>query len=245
MSRPLKDFIGEIKTGGLARTSRFSVDFSLPSSVQRRSTYGLNLRKILLFCDTAQLPGVSLSTTQSRTFGEFRELPYEKLFDNVSLTFYVDTDMSVKSLFDDWIASIQDPETKTFSYYKDYTTDFFIDVYDIKENRRYGITLFEAYPKSIGSVTLDYASKEVMKLQVNMIYRNWTSDQYAYPTNTNQFEQKELFSINGKLPSDYLNNFKSFQGKFNDNNNVFQNNSLQIPSQNVSTEIGSTVVDYT
>lgn len=246
MGRPLKDFIAEVKNDGLARNSRFDVLFSLPSAVQTRSTFGNNLQKILLFCDTAQLPGISLSTTQSRSFGEFRELPYEKLYDNVNLTFYVDVNMEVKKLFDAWMGSIQDKDTRTFSYYKSYITDLTVNVYDLKENKRYSVTMYEAYPKSIGSITLDYASKDVMKLQVNMMYRNWKSNEYAAGTTVNQFDQRELFSINGKLPSDYMNNFSSFQGRFNDFNNKFQNNTEMFPTpKGVDTELANGEVIWT
>lgn len=244
-SRPLKDFISEIKNDGLARTSRFDVMFNIPSAVQSRSGFGNNLQKILLFCDQTQLPGLTYSTTQSRTFGEFRELPYEKLFDNITLSFYVDVDMNVKKLFDSWMASIQNQDTKTFSYYKSYTTNVIITVYDIKEQKRYSVTLFEAYPKNMSSITLDYSSKDIMKLQVGIMYKNWKSDEYVSSTNVTQFDQKAPFSINGKVPGDYFNNFSAFQGRFNDYNNVFQNNSIQYPEQNVVTETGAGVVDFT
>jgi hypothetical protein len=244
-SRPIKDFIAEVKNGGLAKTSRFTVDFNLPASVQMRSSFGLDLRKILLFCDSAQLPGINLSTTQSRTFGEFRELPYEKLFDNVNLSFYVDTSMNVKLLFDSWMESIQDPETKTFEYYKNYTTDLIVGIYDTLENQRYQCTLYEAYPKSISAISLDYASRDVMKIQVTMMYRNYKTEQLVVGDTSNQFEQKKLFSINGKVPSDYFNNFGSFQGKYNDFNNTYQNGSLQVPSRNAATETNATIVDFT
>jgi len=53
----LDNFISQIKSGGLARTNRFTVQFELPPTV-RKSKGSNNLRKILLFCDSAQLPGI-------------------------------------------------------------------------------------------------------------------------------------------------------------------------------------------
>ncbi len=245
VSRPLKDFIAEVKSGGLARTSRFSVEFTPPKVVQSRSSSSQALRTILLYCDSAQLPGLSYSTTQSRTFGEFRELPYEKLYENVNFTFYVDTNMEVKKLFDSWMNGIQSPVTKTFNYYNDYTTRINIDVYDIVENKRYGIELNEAYPKSLGAITLDYSSKDFMKMSVSMMYRNYTTVEYAGVKRTSPFESRELFSINGKLPSAYFNNFNAYQGKFNDFNNQFQNGAQQVPTQNSATETTASIVDFT
>ena len=132
-----------------------------------------NLRKALLFCDQVQLPGMNYSTIQNRTFGEFRETPYEKLFDTVNMSFYVDKDFIVKSLFDRWMNSIQNPSTRKFEYYKNYTTDMTVDVQDTSDLTRYRLKLFECYPKTMGSVQLDYASKDVMKLSVTMQYKYW------------------------------------------------------------------------
>lgn len=175
----LKDFIAEIKKGALARNNRYAISFTPPTNVQKAYLAGVEpstLRKTILFCDQVQLPGLNLSTVQNRTFGEFRETPYEKLFDNITMSFYVDNDMRVKSLFDSWMASIQDPITRTFRYYDQYTSDMTIEVQDINDKSRYQCKLFECYPKTIGAVQMDYASKDVMKLSITMQYKYWTSE---------------------------------------------------------------------
>ena len=165
-----KNFISEIKSQGLARTNRFAVLFTPPTSVNPA-----NLRKTLLFCDQASLPGVNFSTVQNRSYGEVREVPYEKLFDTCQLTFHVDKDMMVKSLFDQWIQSIQNPVTRTYSYYNDYITNMQIEVQDLADNTRYEMTLYEAYPKTIGAISLSNESKDTMKLTVTFQYKYWTS----------------------------------------------------------------------
>jgi hypothetical protein len=87
------------------------------------------------------------------------------------MSFYVDTSMKVKFLFDNWMTYIQNPTSRNFNYYDEYTADIVIEVQDIKNQSRYGIKLFEAYPKSIGAVQLDYAGKDVMKMSVNIAYK--------------------------------------------------------------------------
>lgn len=164
----LSEFISQIKQGSLARSNRYIVTFTPPVGSG-------SLRTISLFCDQIQLPSLNISTVQNRTFGEFRETPYEKLFDNINMSFYVDRDMAVKLLFDDWMAAIQDPITRKFNYYDDYTCDLVIDVQDINDSTTYQVQLYECYPKNIGAVQLDYSSKEIMKLSVVMQYKYWTS----------------------------------------------------------------------
>ena len=82
----LNNFISTIKTEGLIRTSRYAITMSPPKSVGSFA----NMRKLLLFCSEVSLPGQTLTTNQIRTYGEVREAPYEKMFDNINMTFYVD-----------------------------------------------------------------------------------------------------------------------------------------------------------
>jgi len=192
----IKDFVAQVKKDGMARTNRYSVLFTPPSSVNDK-----DLKTILLFCDQIQLPGLNYSTVQNRTFGEFRETPYEKLFDAVNMSFYVDTRMRVKWLFDQWLNSIQDPDRRTFSYYNDYTTNMSIEVLDLQDKTRYEVELYECYPKNIGSIQMDQASKDIMKIQVTMQYKYWKSTPY------------EPLADGGKTPTTFLDKFnKNFTG---------------------------------
>jgi hypothetical protein len=165
----LKDFISQIKKGALARNNRYAVLFTTPEKINPA-----DLRTVLLFCDQIQLPGVNYSTVQNRTFGEFREVPYEKLYEPINLTFYVDNDMMVKKMFDDWMSLISNPDTRTYSYYDTYIAKkITIEVQDINDKTRYQVELYEAYPKNMNAVNLDNASKDVMKLTINMQYKYW------------------------------------------------------------------------
>lgn len=166
----INQFIAQVKAGAMAKTNRFAVAFTPPAGVSAS-----NLQNILLFCDSVQIPGVNYSTIQNRTFGEFREVPYEKLFDAINMTFYVDADMKVKTLFDNWINAVQNPNTRTFNYYAGYICDMHIEVQDINDSTRYEVHLYECYPKTIASVQLDQSSKEPMKLSVTIQYKYWTS----------------------------------------------------------------------
>ena len=169
--RPLNDFISEVKSKGLMRTANYTVVMSLPAALSTK--YTTNLQNILMFCDKVDMPGVTVATAPVKTFGEVRETPYDRQFGTTVLTFFVDNDMKVKTMFDDWVNVIQDQETRLFEYYDKYKTDIKIHVEDIQGKKRYAILLKDCYPKNIGGITLDYSSKDVMKLSVTMNYRNW------------------------------------------------------------------------
>jgi hypothetical protein len=166
----LDQFIANIKNGGLSRSNRYVVNIAKPFAVD-----DVIYRQILLYCDQAQLPGVNYSTIQNRSYGEFREVPYEKLYGDVNMSFYVDKDLYVKEFFDKWINSIQDTNSRAFNYYDQYTTKISIDVQDLNDNSKYRVTLHECYPKTISPIQLDYSAKDVMKMQVVMQFKYWES----------------------------------------------------------------------
>jgi hypothetical protein len=161
----LNDFISQVKHNGMARTNRYVVYFSLPWEPDSA------LRDTLLFCDQVQIPGTNFNTSDMRTFGETRKAPYERLYEDINMSFYVDKEMKNKLMFDYWFNQIQNPWTRNFNYYDTYKTDIVIEVQDLKDQSRYGIKLFEAYPKSMGAIQLDYAGKDVMKISVNFAYK--------------------------------------------------------------------------
>lgn len=165
----LDEFIAQVKTVGLARTNRYTVIITPPP----RLNDGGSLDVFSMMCDQVQLPGINLATTQNRSFGEFREVPYEKLYGDIQLSFYVDNDLSVKRFFDDWMAVIQNNGSRTFEYYNNYVSDMIINVEDLEDNVRYSVTAYECYPKTISPIQMDYSAKDIMKMQVTMQYKYW------------------------------------------------------------------------
>ena len=119
----LNDFTSQIKKEGLAIVNRYAV--VLPNMGGSDMS-----RLLLMYCSAAQLPGLNNSTTPARTFGEYREMPYERLFEAVQLEFYVDRPMKVKTYWDNWVGQVIDPVTRKFNYYKNYTKDVTIFVLD-------------------------------------------------------------------------------------------------------------------
>ena len=180
----LDQFISAVK-GGMARTNRFKVRLTMPKCMingYAKPPQSVDMRKVELFCDQVQLPGVNFSTIQNRTFGEFRETPYEKLYDAVNMSFYVDKDLMVKTFFDTWMSGIQDKTRRTFNYYDQYITDIELQVMDTVDKTVYIVNLHEAYPKTVGSIQLDLASKDIMKLNVSFQYKYFR----AYKTTYNE-----------------------------------------------------------
>lgn len=215
MNKTLNDFIGNVKDG-MANNSHYDVVISKPRVVTSNLFDNNAIEKVMLFCDQTQLPGLNISTTPIRTYGEAREMPYDKLFDPVNLSFYIDKEMKIKMFFDEWIQNIQNPFSRTFTYYRDYVTDIEIITYDMSNFPRYRVKLFEAYPKTLNAIQMDYNNKDVMKMSVTMQYKYWRSDPIA-ASGTNQYnaqlpeELRGISSSGVPVPSIYFDNQAEFQ----------------------------------
>lgn len=184
------------------------------------------MTKILLFCEQAQLPGVSFSTSQVRSFGEFKEVPYEKLYEPISLSFFADSDLTVKTLFDKWVNLIQDTNTRMYSYPDEYVTDNIkIFVHDVQNQKKYCVTLYECYPKAVSPIQLDYNNKEIMRVQVQMVYKYFTTEQITTGQTHNNIVPQDpvtenlmnygFKSVESIIPTSYFNAFDSFQDTVN------------------------------
>lgn len=174
----ISDFVAQIG-GGLSRTNRFDVVITIPYSVDIEGI--IPGRQLATLCEKVQLPGLSVNTAPIRIYGEVRETPYELNYEPINMSFYVDANMGVKVFFDKWIKSIQSPYSRNFTYYEDYICPQ-LDIYvqDTLDNDRYMVTLYEAYPKSVGAVQLDYASKDIMRVDVTMMFKYWRASEESF-----------------------------------------------------------------
>lgn len=170
----LSSFIQNVKSEGLSKSNRYLVVFNCPNSIKMMNAN--NIGTYCLFCEQTELPGISYATKGVRTFGEVRETPYDKVSKEILLSFYVDANLELKQFFDAWGNSIMKVNSRTWNYYVDYITpQIDISVLDTSNNTVYIVSLFECYPKSISPVSIGYANNDVMKLNVSMQYKYWTS----------------------------------------------------------------------
>ena len=138
--------------------------------------------------------------------------------------------IEVKKFFDSWMNSIQNPITRNFNYYDEYTTEIKIDIEDIKDRKRYEVTMHESYPKNVGQIQVGYDQKEIMKMQVSINYKYWTSRAFAAPKETKEspwsrflkvptINGRELVSqpsaAEGPVPDRFNTDFTGFQQEFN------------------------------
>lgn len=234
-AKSLNDFISEVKKDGLARQNRFSVLITQPKGMLTR---GYSLELIQLFCEQAVLPGITYASQPIKTFGEDREVVYDRNFEDITLTFLVDRNMKVKSFFDDWSNIIINQTTRLMGFYEDYTTTLIIYVQDINDKDVYASMMYEVYPKNISQIQLDNNSKDVMKLSVTFAYKYHENEQFLneggepswkapftpamieerLPTSKQSLANylKGSIGLPSNIPGSYFTNFSEYQQVIND-----------------------------
>jgi len=170
----LNEFISKVK-GGLQQSHNFDVEI--------QTNVGGDLRTLSLMCDEVSVPGLTLASNTVFTFGEPREVVYNRTFAPATLTFMVDINSSVMNFFRDWMDKIIDPKTRLAGYYNDYAAGSRIVIRHLNAEKIpvYSVTLYEAFPKSIQDYTLSNSSKDVLRYTVTMNYKYWEKSTTPVP----------------------------------------------------------------
>ena len=178
---------------GFAQPNKYEVLIFPPAKLgggQNQNVFGgmerqSDLRKISLRAQNVTLPGRNLSTTQeSNIYGPDREIVEGVTYaDDISMQFQASSGLDERVFFENWQRQAFNEKTWNIGYYLDYIGYIEMYILDKQEQRRYGIKLWEVFPKTIGSNDLSYdANDTLMLLPVSFTFRYWTSlDQNQNP----------------------------------------------------------------
>ena len=121
------DFMTNVENlGGYAQRHKYSVQIIPPTSLQ--SSVGVD--KIDFLAKSVLIPRKGFATTEHRTYGINRTVPYEQTFEPVLLTMMNTNDWGPRVFWDEWLDHIQNPSTKNMTYYKDSVGTVYINHYD-------------------------------------------------------------------------------------------------------------------
>jgi len=171
----LSQFIGAIREDSLARVNRFEVFITPPAGMVNKKNRA-NAGAVSLYCEMASLPPVNISTKSFKIFGPTYQRPFGAEFggEGISLTFHVDRDMQVKKFFDDWTATIVDPDSGVVGFQEDYISTLTLKQLNEQDEVTYELELEEAFPRSVNLLELNNsAQNQTHRLNVLFAYRYW------------------------------------------------------------------------
>jgi len=182
----LQNFIENINNiGGLAKTNRFKVFIRIPRVL------GTNyVEQLSLLCETAELPGKVLQTTDVKVYGPTYKIPYQKQFQDISLTFLCSNNGTERDIFDKWIEYIMPSQTNNMRFPKGvngnisegYLTDITIkhlseeitkEDYDLGGDVLRTVQLLEVFPLGYSAQGLNWGEDGFLRLTVQFCYRRF------------------------------------------------------------------------
>ena len=201
----LNEVLGEIRgKDGISRPHRYEVTLFPPTGTGGSTGLGSNIfTKIMgealgdgtvratgLKCESIEFPGRNMDTTEdSNIYGPVRSIVNGFSYGEVTANFYMSEAYLEKQFFEEWQRQAYNQQDFTLGYYDDYVGEIQIYSLDRSGARRYGVKLWECFPKTIAAQNLDATPATTPQtVDVSFTYRYWENineDWFiAYPINT-------------------------------------------------------------
>jgi len=165
-----------------------------------------------MYCNEASLPGNSFATTEMTTDfpGVSQKFPYRKIYNDLQLTFYVDSSYKVIRFFESWMSYIASPYGNgsaiheengqrgsfRFNYPSAYKCNFYIAKFNKDEGLydKISYRFINAFPIDITSMPVSYDSSDILKCSVSFSYDRYVFDRVgsAVPSTTSSAPQPEF-----------------------------------------------------
>ena len=135
-------------------------------------------REVSLRCESIQLPGRTLtSSPDTNIYGPVREIVEGVTYaEGLNMIFQASSGLDERVFFENWQRQAFNDQTWNIGYYKNYVADIDIYLLDKQNQRRFGLKIHEAYPKSITATDLNFGTNnEIIKISVSFSFRYWTA----------------------------------------------------------------------
>ena len=221
MPRPKK--ISELKSvvAKLAQTSHYEVSFGglndrLSSYLQERGVdTSFITRSAGLLCSSASIPGSSLATADinGNFMGVQEKMAHSRIFTEMQLEFYVDSDYRMIKFLEHWMEFITDGSEVDQSQRRYYYRMRYPDLYkcdktkivkfdrDFKKEIEY--TFIGLFPKNLTSIPVSYDSSNILKVSASFEYERYiagksTSKSVKSGSNSNKDIEQNSRSFVGR-----------------------------------------------
>lgn len=172
------DYLKSSISSGLARTNRYAVNIVFPTgnityswSNIIKSLFFTQCSQISLLCESVELPGMQYATLEDKLWGPIRKMPYLPTYNDLTMIFMCDSNMKIRTLFDQWQSMIF-PKNFKKNYYNDYISDIYITLLNEKNIPVYTIKCTEAYPIGLIAQPCSYGDiNTYLKMEIKFAYR--------------------------------------------------------------------------
>ena len=160
----IQDFITQRGFQGGQRAYLFLYEPDIPIASAEK---GMN--KYLV--RTTTLPETTMEEIMVNWQGQDYKFAGKYTFTDFTVTFNVDIKASIRKQFEDWMNLVHSIKENTYSALDVYMQDQIISLLDYDGNKLQSYRLVGAWPKSVGSISLDYATNDVSQFDVTFSYQ--------------------------------------------------------------------------
>jgi len=167
-------------------------------------TSSINTQTLAMMVESAELPGKTITTSESRLYGPIRKIPYNLGFIDTTFTFMCsDAFIVEKRFFDKWADHIVNPNTFDVEYHDSLVGNINLQLLDNHNEVMYEVDYLEVFPINVSAMNLGFAqNNDYAKFSVTFSYRKWKAKDIQFNTPSQQ-------SLN---PADRLQTPNSNQG---------------------------------
>ena len=151
----------------------------LGQSEQQVSSNPSISRYLALQCESAELPGKSLTSADVTIYGPGFKVPYKANYSETTLTWICTNEFYERKLFDRWLESIVPTDTNNARFPRGngltggYMTNIKIVQYDDFIKQIYAVELIDAFPVGISSQALSWSDDGIHRLSVQFSYQKF------------------------------------------------------------------------
>lgn len=194
----ISTFRSVVNKSGVMRNNKFLVRIPMPygmtfarTGANGRSRLEETARHLEVWCESTNIPGVSLSTNEIRRYGygNVEKKPYVPVINDVNFSFISDGKGEVWTFFQQWLRMISNYDMRNgiikptgvlgqtpfeLSYKYQYVSDIELFVFDETGKVVLALVLREAYPIFVGDVQLNWGdTNNIARIPVTMTVYDW------------------------------------------------------------------------
>lgn len=161
---------------GGARQYLFYYKPSFPASVAGAG----DIDKLTFLVRSTTIPEQSMEEIPLNWQGFDYKVPGKYTYSDWTVTFNVDIDAKIQEVFYNWQRLIHDPTTNIYNLPSTVLADQQLELLDLQGTPLSKVKLIGAWPKVVGTVTLDYTSNDVAYFDLTFTYIYHVIDRIQY-----------------------------------------------------------------
>jgi len=120
----------------------------------------------------SSFPETTLEVIIAKWQGQDMKFAAKKTYTDWTITFNVDLNALIRQEFEEWTNSIHNTKKEVNQYFRpsQYYRDQDLSLLDLNGDKLLNVKLINAWPKSIGAITLDYSATDIAQFDVTFSY---------------------------------------------------------------------------